>query len=785
MFKILDRYVVREIALPFAIALTVLTFVLMIPPILQRSEALIARGVELSTVARALAMLAPQALSLTIPMAVLFGTLIGLGRVSADREFVAMQACGLSLLRLARPVAIVALLATAATAYQIIIALPGANQTFREIAAGIMAERIEGDLRPRVFFEEFPHRVIYVRDVPPEGAWRDVFVGDLSRPDFTTVYFARTGRIDLDPERQLVQLRLSDGMLHTTRLSEPEAYESTQFESFTITLDPQTVFAAPPPKGAPEKTLAELRETIAEAAVTGDPAYDARFMIQYKLSFPTTCLVLAMIGLGLGANSHRGGRLASFAVGLGVILVYYVLLYGARALALGGRLSPDWAPWIPNALMGIAAVALIAWRVRAEDRPIRFSVPVFWRPAPPTTSPDVAVRAISKRPRVVVVIRLPHLNLPAPRLLDLYVARQYARLFTLGVAGLLAIFYISTFIDLVDKLFRGQATTSMLLRYFYFETPQFLYFVVPIAVLVAALVSIGLLTKSNELLVMRACGISLYRTAAPLMIFALAAGGFLFVLQEQVLARTNRESDRLEALIRGYPPPLSALSQRWRVGTMGAIYHYDSFDPVANRFSRLQIYQVSQEAWRLEGMTHVNEAALVRGTDIDGGALPVWKGMDGWSRSLAPVRSERQGATVRYATITERELTLEPPDYFLSVVPIAEQMTYGELRDYIAQLQTSGAYVVPYLVALQRKLAFPFVTVIMTMLALPFAVTTGSRGALYGIGIGVVIAIIYWISMSLFGALGAGGVLTPVLAAWAPNILFGAAAAYMILTVRT
>ena len=112
-------------------------------------------------------------------------------------------------------------------------------------------------------------------------------------------------------------------------------------------------------------------------------------------------------------------------------------------------------------------------------------------------------------------------------------------------------------------------------------------------------------------------------------------------------------------------------------------------------------------------------------------------------------------------------------------------MTYGELKRYIAQLRASGYHVVPYMVQLQRKVAFPFVTLIMTLLAVPFAVTTGRRGALYGIGVGIVLAIVYWTMLSVFGALGAGGLISPVLAAWAPNILFGAAAAYMILTVRT
>ena len=140
---------------------------------------------------------------------------------------------------------------------------------------------------------------------------------------------------------------------------------------------------------------------------------------------------------------------------------------------------------------------------------------------------------------------------------------------------------------------------------------------------------------------------------------------------------------------------------------------------------------------------------------------------------------------MKYSAFTEQNLTLESPVYFKTDEPIAELMTYGQLRDYITRLKASGANVVPQMVALQRKVAFPFVTIIMTLLAVPFAVTTGRRGAMYGVGIGIVLAITYWVMLSVTGALGAGGVLTPFLAAWAPNILFGAAALYGLLAVRT
>ena len=789
MFKILDRYLVREIAIPFVISLLVLTFVLMIPPILQRAQDLIAKGVEVSVVARALWLLAPSALCNTIPMSVLLGILVGFGRLSADREFVTMQACGVSLMRLLRPVAIIALLGTAATAYEIIIALPGSNQEFRTIVADVMEERIESTLTPRVFFDDFPHRVIYVRDLPAGGGWRDVFLGDQSEAGYTTVYFAREGRIRLDREKKLVQLELIDGTSHRTSIVNQESYEPTAFERLAINFDPDTVFLPDPPPGTPEMTIAQLRKSIEEDATRGGRAFSQRFMIHYKFALPLTCPILALIGLALGASNHRGGRMTSFVFGFAVILINYVLLYGARAVAMGGRLPPEVAAWAPNIVMSVGAIGLMAWRLRAGDQPIRLTIPAFvrrWTGAEKATAQDRS----DQRTRPFLVVRFPRLDLPTPRLIDRYIAREYLRVFALGVLGLLAIFYISTFIDMMDKLFRGETTTLVLLRYFAFATPRFIYFVVPMSVLVSALVTVGVMTKNSELLVLRACGISLYRAMAPLVGFALLASVSLFLLQDQVLASTNREADRLEAKIRGWNEPSTPLTQHWRAGTAGQIYLFDVFEPKPPRFTRMHIYDIDQAVWRLRSITYFNEVALQQERRPGGERALIWKGKKGWHRELTPGVPARGGrpdedVPVRYEVIDQRVLPLESPQYFESSVPKADQMTLGELRTYISQLRASGANVGAYLVELQRRVAFPLVTVVMTLIAVPFAITTGQRGAMYGIGIGIVLAIVYFIVMSVFVAMGQGGVLTPVLAAWAPNLIFGAVAAYMILTVRT
>src|SRR5436190_16117866 len=128
MLRIVDRYVLRELITPFVIALLMMTFALEIPPIIQQGEQLIAKGVAWNIVSRVLLTLVPQALGITIPMALLIGMLIALGRLSGDREIVALEACGVSLERLLRPLLLFAVLATAATAYDMIVALPAANQ---------------------------------------------------------------------------------------------------------------------------------------------------------------------------------------------------------------------------------------------------------------------------------------------------------------------------------------------------------------------------------------------------------------------------------------------------------------------------------------------------------------------------------------------------------------------------------------------------------------------------------------------------------------------------------
>src|SRR5215510_1810947 len=203
--RIIDRYVIRQILMPFGLGLLVFTFLFIIPELMKYAEEYISKGAPTAVILRLVVALVPMALGLTIPMSLLLGLLVTFGRLSADREFVALQACGVSPLRLMRPVGLVSVLCTAATAYVLLVSVPDANQTFREITFNVIASQAEGEVKPRVFYDEFPNIVLYVREVPQTGGWNGVFMADSRSGEGAAIYLAKHGRVAIDASKRSVE----------------------------------------------------------------------------------------------------------------------------------------------------------------------------------------------------------------------------------------------------------------------------------------------------------------------------------------------------------------------------------------------------------------------------------------------------------------------------------------------------------------------------------------------------------------------------------------------------
>jgi LPS export ABC transporter permease LptG/LPS export ABC transporter permease LptF len=693
-------------------------------------------------------------------MSLLLALLIAFGRLSTDREFVALQACGVSLSQLLRPVILVSVLATAATAWVYMELIPVGNQAFRQITFNIVASSAENEVKPRVFFEGFPNIVLYARELPSTGGWEGVFIADNRGGEGTSVFNARRGRAVVNRNARTVELVLEDWTRHTLEAKGNYAVaRSRPGEQLVFNVNPEGMFPSGGlPKGLREMSVPELKARIAELRDSSQPIDNqalasATFEFHKRFSIPAACFVMGLVGIALGATNRRDARMTGLVLGVAVIFLYYLLLFFGQSTVRGGRLAPWLAAWLPNLVLGAAGIVLFKWRDRMVDRA-------------PIPIPEAIRRRLAAGTRVLGGGWLPF------GVLDRYLGATYLRIVCLSVLALVGLFYISTFVEMSEKVFKGNGSWSMLVAFAFFKTPDFLYYVVPMAVLLASLVTIALLTKNSELVVMKACGISLYRLALPLLAGAVVAGALLFVLEQTVLGPANRQAEMRKHILNGGTlETFDVLNRRWVVGRDGTIYHYGNFNPQAGHFSGLWVYEFDANMQHLTGRTFAEEATYSGDS---------WNLQRGWTREFDDRAVERNFS--RFA-LARREL--EPPAHFSTEPPDPEFMSITQLRAYTRQLAESGFDVVKQQVALQRKISFPFVTIVMTLIAVPFAVTIGRSGAMAGIGVGIALALVYWTAIQLFAAMGAGGLLSPVLAAWAPNLLFGSAAVYLVLTVRT
>jgi len=788
--KLLDRYLIRETITPFLLALGVFTFVLAVNPMLDEAKNLLAKGDPVGTVGFLLLTLLPQALGVTLPMAFLTGLLMALGRLSGDRESVALLSCGVSPLRLLRPVLFMALVVGAITMYVLMRAKPDANQAFRETTFRFLTEQSENDIKPRVFFERFPGMVLFVGDTSPGGGWKDVMLADTTQPGRPIVTLAETGSLVVDQENRLVRLVLNNAARYTPGKDDQRVYSTSRHtDPLLIRVTAESVFGTGEiSRGLSEMDRAGLLAEIEKKKAAGISPHNEIMHLQQMYSFPAACLVFAVLGLALGLNTRKEGRLAGMALGLAVILAYYGLMLMAQGFAKGEAWdggvarTAAWARWVPNLVLGVVGLLALWWRAKASGDGLGLPLPRWterWLRRPPvqTSTPAMgAVTATARRGRVVLVIRVPHLRLPMPRLLDRYVGSRYLRTVGLAFVGLLSLYYVGTVIDLADKIFKGQANLWTLAAYLWYSTPQFIAFVLPIATLVAVLATIGALTRTGELTVMRACGVSLYRVALPLYVLALIWSGLLFVFDERVMWEANRRASVLEDRIRDRTSStMNVANHNWLMGRDGRLYYYvvfqsdNLFSSTAATLHGLSVFETAEAPYRLVGHTYVTRARHLDGQ---------WQGEHGWTQRF-------QAADLERKDFARAPLEIEPLEDFKRAQVDAGQMRFGELREYVQRLGASGFNVAEQRVNLHRKLAFPLVTLVMTLIAVPFGVTTGRKGALYGIGLAVILASSYFLLLTFFSAVGSAGVLPAALAAWSANILFMAGAAYMTLTVRT
>ncbi|MBD0316663.1 MAG: LPS export ABC transporter permease LptF [Nitrospiraceae bacterium] len=353
---LLDRYIFTELLAPFGLSLGALCFVMLTRELLRLVELLVSKGVGFWSVLKVFSILLPSFLVLTLPIAGIIASITAFGRLSFDKELVAMRAAGLSLFRLSQPVLLFAVSVFTLTLVLSQWGQPWSSLNLKKVALNLLRDQLVLALERGTFNEPIPKMMIYVQDTGEGRPTKGIFVSDERTAEEPRVIVAEEYRVLMDPAHDQVALRLLNGVIHS-RPNQIDQYEQISFTSYDLKLNlSQSGYATTEERPTYDTIMAQLAHSQGK-----DPAALRRLMEYYKdLAFPTAALVFCLLGVPVGIVSKRSGRMGGFAVGVLIVVLYYVLNVACEFLVTTLVIPPFAGAWLPNGIFaGLTIVSFL------------------------------------------------------------------------------------------------------------------------------------------------------------------------------------------------------------------------------------------------------------------------------------------------------------------------------------------------------------------------------------------------------------------------------------------
>ena len=761
----LDRYIFREILFPGLIALVALTFIVLTRKGGLLLDIIVRRSPTASEVWAVIAGYLPTMLTVTIPMGVLVGILTGFSRMSSDSEVIALRASGVSMRRILRPVLFFAVLAWAVTLTLTFWITPTTNSNLRTILTNLELKHRSIEVSPRVFYE-LPGWVLWLNKARSGDAieGRGILIADTKDPDHPEFTMAESGVIATTNSNRSLQLSLINGSKHEVDKNDADKYKISGFSSTTIAID-LPAQDVPPPPPVTETATRELWDRVRAGSATLREAIE----FHRRFALPFACIAFALVALPLGVTTNRGGRSTGLVLSLILMFAYYLSLFGGTRATSVGSLSPFLGAWLPNFTFAGLGIFLLARSDRQHENRVIAGLA--------SLTQWIKSKLSAARPRRGLNLSQWAYTLTSRfrlfRLLDAYVLRGFWFFFTIVLGVFASLFVVVTLFELIPDIIRNQISGTIVILYFLYLLPQIFYWVAPLAVLLAILINLGTLTKTNEILAVKAGAVSLYRMSLPIILMAAVLSGVVYVMQDYVLPWTNRKQDEYHDVIKNRAPQTHHDPYRkLMMGSGNRVYHYTFFEPNLSTLANLSILKLDPNTFQIQERLFAKRATWNDGH---------WTLEEGWHRKFSSKDPMLQTEMFDRKPVYE----LDAPAYFKREVRESDQMNYTELQGYVEDLRQSGFDVGSLTVDLYRKLSFPMVSFIMALIGVPFSFKTGRKGAFYGIGFCLAVGIIYWLTFELFGKLGGINQLSPFVAAWFPNIIFGASGFWMMLRMKT
>ena len=815
MFRLINRYLLREVIPYVLIGVFILTAIIFAHQTSRFSELLVVysrNGLPMEALGRIFGALVPWILVFTLPISLLIGILTGMGRLSGDSEIVALGASGVSRIQMLRPIGLLSLFTAAVMIYLTFNLLPISIHSLNDLKANqaVLFQGLKTQIKPRVFEESIPHRVLYIEDIDrAQNLWRNIFLVEM--PDDQSdvkILTAQSGNLRQGERSDMPELYLERVLMHQvgeqssepgltadSQKDEPErgsdkarkrgrnqaqqVYSVLRSREMTLGLEvSQEQEAENVGLKQDRRLVSEMRWSDLINYHPSSTEYRAWLAeVHKRWAFPVACLVFALLGIAFGISGVRTGRSFGLLLGLAITIIYYLLALTGEHSAVTNKLPVWLGIWLANMILTAIALTVILMQRRPGTdplAPLRSIRAWFAKPKALEYESEAVVR-FSRTEDQSSARRSSRWLSPA-QLIDHIVLSDLWRYFIYILAGFSTLFIVITLFQLLDQITRNHIEWAVVINYLVFLLPMIVNYMTPPAALVTVMIAFGLLEKTSQIVALKASGQSIYRLAAPALLASLLLSTILFLNQDYVLPFTNRRQDNLYHLIRSGQEPAQTFYQtthKWIFGGDTRIYNYSHFDPTSNVFARLTLLDLSKEPFGIKGRTFARRARWDAATES-------WLLEDGWERKFEGER------VISFEPFEQRRIALpEHPDYFKKDAVESSMMTLNQLRKHIRDLSRSGFDVLDLRIALYAKFATPLTCLVMVLVGLPFAFSVGKRGALYGVTIGIVIGLLYWGLQGLFSQMGKYEMLPPLLAAWGPNLLFGAGGLYLFLTSRT
>lgn len=357
--KILNRYLLKEIILAFLFSLLIFTFAMVAGNLIKLADLVINKGVDVAQVGKLFLYLIPFLLSYTIPMSALSAMLLVFGRLSSDNEIIAMRANGINLYRLSVPLLTAGLILSLFSVILNDKILPGSHFASRKIVKNIGAKTPAAYLETGTFIKSFKGYVIFIHEIN-KNSLKGIRIYQLQEGRPTRTIIAKNGEFIVMENQNAVKLKLLNGTSDEPNPKNPLNFYKLNFNTYylTLNLDDSASSAGYIEKKPKEMTFREVKQEIKKLGLhhIDAPALIAEFHRKISISFAS--LVFIVIGIPLGIFTKRGEKTVQFAVALGVIVIYYLLMAGGIAMSLKGVRPIALWMYMPNIIIAITGAIL-------------------------------------------------------------------------------------------------------------------------------------------------------------------------------------------------------------------------------------------------------------------------------------------------------------------------------------------------------------------------------------------------------------------------------------------